>query len=214
MKTWGQPVKGKSRSSSADISRDGSGFDGLSEVTSVTRELDLASAADLVQAQKVASHTEQLLTGRGWCLWECHNLGDEMIIVVRDELVENAPGGYPIYTKAELEELCRGNASKETMRLVHEAKKSAGARIITGREQVPQSELGDDRNTTSLALGMSIEQALNVWTNEGRPAIHLGPGENCFGLEKLLSHSDINPRHLSVVRDWLSQHSDAGGDPL
>ena len=57
MKTWGQPVKGKSRSSSAEISRDGSGFDGLSEVTSVTRELDLASAADLVQAPASAAYT-------------------------------------------------------------------------------------------------------------------------------------------------------------
>jgi hypothetical protein len=64
-----------------------------------------------------------------------------------------------------------------------------------------------ERNDTSQTLGMSVEQALAVWAKKGKPVIHLGPGEDCFGLEKLLSRSDINRRHLLVVRDWLSQHS-------
>jgi hypothetical protein len=53
------------------------------------------------------------------------------------------------------------------------------------------------------ALGMTVEEALSVWTAEGKPIIHLGPGENCFGLDKLLSHRDINERHLAAVKEWL-----------
>jgi hypothetical protein len=63
-----------------------------------------------------------------------------------------------------------------------------------------------EQDNVSQTLGMTIEQALDIWTRRGKPVIHLGPGENCFGLDKLLSHSDINPRHLSAVRDWLQMH--------
>ncbi len=55
-------------------------------------------------------------------------------------------------------------------------------------------------------LGMTIEQALAVWDRQGRPVIHLGPGENCLGLEKLLGRSDIKPQHLSAIREWLEKH--------
>jgi len=70
--------------------------------------------------------------------------------------------------------------------------------------KVSSEDMGHD---IAQALGMSIEQALDVWTKAGRPIINLGPGENCFGLDKLLSRSDINPRHLLVLKGWLSQHS-------
>ena len=52
---------------------------------------------------------------------------------------------------------------------------------------------------------MTIGEALSIWTAEGRPVIYLGPGENCFDLEKLLSHQDINERHLAAVREWLDK---------
>jgi len=55
------------------------------------------------------------------------------------------------------------------------------------------------------ALGMSRAEAVSVWTEAGKPIIHLGPGENCFGLDKLLSHRDINDRHLAVVKNWLEE---------
>ena len=50
--------------------------------------------------------------------------------MVRNELVEGVPEGCPVYTRAELEELSQGNVSKETLRLVHEAKRLAGAKVI------------------------------------------------------------------------------------
>ncbi len=58
---------------------------------------------------------------------------------------------------------------------------------------------------TEEKLGISITQAIALWTAEGKPVISLGPGETCFDLEKLLSHRDINERHLSAVREWLEK---------
>ena len=58
---------------------------------------------------------------------------------------------------------------------------------------------------TEEKLGMSIDDAIAIWTEEGKPVINLGPGENCFDLEKLLSHRDINERHLATVREWLEK---------
>ena len=52
---------------------------------------------------------------------------------------------------------------------------------------------------------MSIKEAVAIWTKEGKPVIHLGPGENCFDLQKLLSHRDINERHLAAIREWLEE---------
>ena len=56
---------------------------------------------------------------------------------------------------------------------------------------------------TEERIGMTVERVLDIWTAEGKPVINLGPGENCFGLDKLLSHRDINERHLAVIREWL-----------
>ena len=59
-------------------------------------------------------------------------------------------------------------------------------------------------------IGMGIEQALDVWSSEGKPVIHLGPGETCFDLSRLLSRHSINPRHITAVRDWLARRVTAG----
>lgn len=58
---------------------------------------------------------------------------------------------------------------------------------------------------TEEKLGMGREEALALWTSEGKPVIHLGPGGNCLDLEKLLSHRDINERHLAAIREWLEK---------
>ena len=72
--------------------------------------------------------------------------------------------------------------------------------------KVSKVSLEDREHELSQALGMSIYQALDVWTKAGRPVIHLGPSENCLDLERLLTNSDINPRHPPVIREWLLQH--------
>lgn len=82
-------------------------------------------------AEVIAERTRELLTTRGWCLWKCSNLGGEVIAVVRDENVEGVPESYPVYTETELEELCQDGVSEASLRLVHEAKKLAGAKVTT-----------------------------------------------------------------------------------
>jgi len=89
-------------------------------------------ATALAQAQEVARRTRELLATRGWCLWQCSMLGGDIIAVVQDELVEGIPEGYQVYTEAELEELFWADVSEATLCLVHEAKKLAGAKVITG----------------------------------------------------------------------------------
>ena len=79
-------------------------------------------------AEVVAERTEELLMTRGWCLWRCRVLSGEVIALIRDELVEGVPVGYPVYTKQELELLLE--ADDAAVQLAHKAKKLAGARVV------------------------------------------------------------------------------------
>jgi hypothetical protein len=74
-----------------------------------------------------------------------------------------------------------------------------------GNQEIVADIIDGGSSPTAEALGMSIEQALSVWTKEGKPVIHLGPGENCFDLEKLLSHRHVHERHLAAVKEWLAK---------
>jgi len=56
---------------------------------------------------------------------------------------------------------------------------------------------------TETALGMTVNEALDLWRSEGSPVIHLGLGENCFDLEKLLGNPSVKPAHMIAVREWL-----------
>lgn len=58
-------------------------------------------------------------------------------------------------------------------------------------------------------LGMPTEKAIEIWHSEGSPVIHLGPGENCFDLEKLLSNRNIKPEHLEVINKWLNERKES-----
>ena len=73
-------------------------------------------------------------------------------------------------------------------------------RKIGGR---PWTEIVRDEQKQSPLLFLLIFLGLGILA--GKPIINLGPGENCFGLDKLLSHRDINERHLEAVREWLKE---------
>jgi hypothetical protein len=88
---------------------------------------------ELLQAQEAATRTRELLETRGWCLWRCHALDDEVIVVLRDELVGGFPTSYPTYLEQELESLLEVDDS--TLKLIHEAKKAAGATIVDIEER-------------------------------------------------------------------------------
>ncbi len=58
---------------------------------------------------------------------------------------------------------------------------------------------------TEEKIGMTIDEAIDIWAKEGKPVVFLGPGENCFDLEKTLKFGRSNERHLAVIRDWLEE---------
>lgn len=124
MKAWGQPTKGRSNGSSVISVRE----------APTEHNLEVTSKLDSLFAEEVAWRTRELLNSQGWCLWKCSTLGGEVIAVVRDELVKGVPEDYPVYTEAELEELCQDDVNEATIRLVHEAKKLASAKILSGTE--------------------------------------------------------------------------------
>lgn len=109
MKAWGQPTKGRS---SHPVNE------------------EVSSELNIFPVEETARRTRELLATRGWCLWGCSALGREVIAVVLDDGVEGVPGGYQVYTVAELEELCQDDISEATLRMIHEAKKIAGARVV------------------------------------------------------------------------------------
>ncbi len=100
--------------------------------TSVPAEGDPAA---LAQGEEVARRTRELLATRGWCLWKCSTLSGEVIAVVRGESVKGIPEGYPVYTEAELEQLCQDDVSDAALRLVYEAKKLTGAKVMTEKNE-------------------------------------------------------------------------------
>jgi len=102
-------------------------------------------------------------------------------------------GRPPIKVIADLERFLSDDVDLE--RLAH---------VVQFLNQGAKAQMGQDKFTQT--LGMTVEQAIDIWRQEGSPVIHLGPGEDCVGLEKLLSHSDINPLHLLAVKGWLQQH--------
>ena len=52
-------------------------------------------------------------------------------------------------------------------------------------------------------LTMPIEKVIELWRAEGAPVIHLGAGENCLDLAKLLGNSNVLDRQLDAVKEWL-----------
>ncbi len=69
----------------------------------------------------------------------------------------------------------------------------------------PLPKTDDTLNTRESVLGMSVNEALELWRSKGAPVIHLGPGENCLDLEKLLSSRDVKAEHLEAVRKRLEK---------
>lgn len=95
-------------------------------------EKELARLEALAQAQEVAKRTSEFLATRGWCLWKCEALDGDTILIA-DNFAEDLPDGYPIYAISELEILFGGDnpVSRNTLKLLHEAKKLAEAKVTS-----------------------------------------------------------------------------------
>ncbi len=96
--------------------------------------IDEIDAGAQAQAEEVAQRTEQLLATRGWCLWQCETLDGDTVLIVDDFTEpEELLAGYPVYTISEIDILFGGDkpVSCNTLRLVHEAKKLARAKVTS-----------------------------------------------------------------------------------
>lgn len=62
----------------------------------------------------------------------------------------------------------------------------------------------EDKAKTLTSLTPLARSLVEFWDSVGRPIVHLGPGENCDDLRRLLSNSDVLPRHLEAVTKWAS----------
>ena len=82
----------------------------------------------------------------------------------------------------------------------------AGTDVTADTKDGADTILGkNSRDTDFPGLGMTVDQVLSIWAANGRPVIHLGPGENCVDLEKLLGHKGINERHIAAIKNWLEE---------
>lgn len=68
-------------------------------------------------------------------------------------------------------------------------------------EIVPDDNPPDDPPTEPCLI-RPREKIIELWNSEGRPVVHLGPGENCFDLEGFLNNKDIMPRHIEAINKW------------
>ena len=84
---------------------------------------------DYQKAKEVADRTKHYFLTRGWVLWKCTKLNNEIIVVVRDYKVTGYPKGYPVFSDDEIRQLNQDGATPETWELVIEAKKDTDVRV-------------------------------------------------------------------------------------
>lgn len=58
-------------------------------------------------------------------------------------------------------------------------------------------------------LGMAVDKVIEIWRSEGAPVIHLGHGENCHDLKKLLTSHDVKTYQLEAMSEWLGQRKNS-----
>jgi len=79
------------------------------------------------------------------------------------------------------------------------------------RENLPQVSPNYPGNgQLEASLGMPVAEAISMWHSNGSPIIHLGAGENCSDLEKLLTNPTVKPDHLQAIKKWLEKVGDKG----
>ena len=97
-------------------------------------ETELANLEQkLAEAEHTVNRTCQLLDTRGWCKWQCEALGDDIVVIARDDKVTGLPDGLVVYTMQEFQHLFGGSKpiSRSTPRLAHEAKKLFTATVLS-----------------------------------------------------------------------------------
>ncbi len=83
------------------------------------------------RAEEKAAEVARALEEDGWGLWWCELFG-EAVAFIRDESFRaSVPAGVVVYTKQEIDTLWAAEGPSDAqLRLIHEAKKIANARVI------------------------------------------------------------------------------------
>lgn len=92
------------------------------------------SNATITPPEHTAEMTVEELDRRGWVLWQCRLLKDELIVVAIDETTKGYPSGYPVYTIEELRQIL--DMEDSTLRLVHEVKKQCCATVAAVKDNL------------------------------------------------------------------------------
>jgi len=116
----------------------------MPKLPSPPAETNIGDDPAALKSYETARRTRELLNSRGWCLWRCSVLNNDVIAVVRDELVEGVPQGYPVYTECELALIGGDDVRETTIKLIHEAKKLTGA-IVAGVSKLESLPNKDSR---------------------------------------------------------------------
>jgi len=86
------------------------------------------SKEEYEKAVDTSTLTRMYLEKRGWVLWRCSLLDNEIICVIRDETITDYPSRYIAYTEQELKTL--NQSSPEHMKYLHEVKKATQGRLL------------------------------------------------------------------------------------
>jgi hypothetical protein len=78
--------------------------------------------------REVARQTKRDLEKRGWALWKCSKLNNDIIVIVKNHSVSGYPDLLPVYTLEEIEKSTGWDA--KSLNMVHHAKKIAQAQLL------------------------------------------------------------------------------------
>jgi len=90
----------------------------------------------------------------------------------------------------------------ETYSTPETGRSDSGANLPNSRSSVRNLNIFQD------TLGMSVDQAIELWRRCGAPIIHLCQFAKCIDLAKYLSRPDESKEHLEAVRAWFEEHKD------
>ncbi len=81
------------------------------------------SQAEQEAARDLVDRSKEIIEQKGWVIWKCANLKNDLIVVIKDSSLKNYPSGYPVYTFKDLNEIA--GLSDRAIRTIHQVKVAA-----------------------------------------------------------------------------------------
>ena len=115
----------------------------------------------IAHALRTACDTESILSNKGWCLWQCELLGNDVIAIVRDDSVHEVPGRYVTYTESELRHIFTSPLSHLSLRIIHQAKRCEMLQSRHFGDGFGVPEDSEEIDSTNSSEGMNLAMALS-----------------------------------------------------